>query len=219
MKGKQGFSRHSTSVHPSLLLLPFPRSLTCPFLPLHHPPSFPLQLSQCNVNDVPSIAPDSARTLTSPPPLLLHHPVISFFTHTLTLFHTPLSPFLPSTKHLLSFTLSFNVFLCLPRLLPVIVHLSVHSNIPLSLCLSLHCSSTAPALPLSFPPSFISLHCSSIYPLLCLCLDHLLSDEVFVLWGARITWDITQASSLCCIHTGTGRGSQRSHNETLMSLR
>lgn len=45
-----------------------------------------LQLSQCNVNDVPSIAPDSARTLTSPLPLFFialsslsfSHPSLTF---------------------------------------------------------------------------------------------------------------------------------------------
>lgn len=67
-----------------------------PSIPLFFPPPS-LQLSQCNVNDVPSIAPDSARTLTSSPPPFLQCPVISLFSHThiYSPFHTPPSLFSP----------------------------------------------------------------------------------------------------------------------------
>lgn len=106
-------------VHPS------PPSIPLFFYPL----SLSLQLSQCNVNDVPSIAPDSARTLTSSPPPFLHRPVISLFSHT--------------HMHSLSFShpsLSFSPLLFPP---PYISHPS------LSLTKSLHFGLARPQPPTS----------------------------------------------------------------------
>lgn len=85
------------SLTPNFFYLSSPSSSSSINLFLLPPSLHPsLQLSQCNVNDVPSIASDSARTLTSPPPL--HRLVIS-------LFFTPLlhSLFRCSFLHLSSF--------------------------------------------------------------------------------------------------------------------
>lgn len=171
----------STVVNFLPLKLSIPPS-TCPFLPPSPSinlflPRLPLslQLSQCNVNDVPSIAPDSARTLTSSPPPLLHRPVISlssshpssspllrltsFISLSLPLYVSP-SPTASHTCHLSS--------LPLPSFLsPAIIYVSL-SLLPLffgSLSSSSSCAVFYLPVSSSLPPSF-SLSLPSIFLLL-----------------------------------------------------
>lgn len=116
-------------LHPSIY-----RSSAVVNSPQLPPPPALAQLSQCNVNDVPSIATDSARTLTS-----LLRPVIPL--------SSPLPP--PARSHTchLSSLPSFPCF----SLSATIIYVS--------LWLSVHCSSTASALSssLGVPPSFIQV--------------------------------------------------------------
>lgn len=177
------FIAHSSLNHSSAgvnFLYPSPLSIPLFFYP---PP--PLQLSQCNVNDVPSIAPDSARTLTSSPPPFLQRPVISLFSHThiYSSFHTPPSLFHHcSFLHLislipLSLALSHKVFAFPPRSptashvchLPSLRHFILLFHSPSSISPVLHCSFRASALSSSlhdpifyfYPSSFLpSLGCS-----------------------------------------------------------
>lgn len=131
------FYLSSPSSSSSINLFPLPPSL--------HPS---LQLSQCNVNDVPSIASDSARTLTSPPPPL-HRLVISLF---FTPSFTP-SLFRCSFLHLSSF-ISLSLFRCLP--MPVIFHLSLSLHFPPSF--------GGHHLYPSIPPLFFGSICSLFLP-------------------------------------------------------
>lgn len=157
------FITHS-SLHHSFARVNFLHP-TPPSIPLFFYPSLslPLQLSQCNVNDVPSIAPDSARTLTSSPPPFLHRPVISLFSlsHTLTLLFTPL-PYLLflhcSFLHLTSlipFSLSLanSMHLGLARPLPPTSVIFPHS-------VTSFYSFTWRHLSLSCPPLFFQSICS-----------------------------------------------------------
>lgn len=152
-------------VHPS------PPSIPLFFYPL----SLSLQLSQCNVNDVPSIAPDSARTLTSSPPPFLHRPVISLFSHTHmhSLLFTPLPQFfstaLSSTLHLSSLSLPHKVTAFRPRS-PTASHVCHHSSLlhfilrfhsPLSISLVLHCSFRESSLSPSLQDPVIYVYPSS----------------------------------------------------------
>lgn len=147
------------------------------------PPS--LQLSQCNVNDVPSIAPDSARTLTSSPPPFLQCPVISLFSHThiYSPFHTPpslISPLLFPPPYISHPSLSHKVFAFQPHS-PTASHVCHLSSLrhfillfhsPSSISQVLHCSFRASALSSSlhdpifyfYPSSFLpSLGCSLVH--------------------------------------------------------
>lgn len=135
------------SLTPNFFYLSSPSSSSSINLFLLPPSLHPsLQLSQCNVNDVPSIASDSARTLTSPPPL--HRLVISLsFSHPS---FTPSSAALSSTSHLLSLPL----FRCLP--MPVIFHLSLSLHFPPSF--------GGHHLYPSIPPLFFGSICSLFLP-------------------------------------------------------
>lgn len=154
-----------------------------------HPPPAPslhpsLQLSQCNVNDVPSIASDSARTLTSPPPPL-HRLVIFlflFFSH----------PFPHSLSPLLLFSstsLFFSPHSCLPRS-PAASHACHLSSVPLPSFSSL----LSPAI------IYVSLflHCSLGASAVSSCLCHLLSGPLFIS-PPRLSISLLSLQSIFCL--------------------